>query len=398
MKDVPLPTNPVFRARPSARGLVYWLLCPLIGLFLIGPAWMLVASPSESGFWGVLLLFGAFASAAIAWFILSALRTSVEILPDGIRRTGAWGPPEEIPFGQIAGYRVAKNRNTGTLELFTRDASRRPIGIGGALERQGELVRFLKAKFDDLDIADRKADMAAVLSDAVLGSTEGERRAALRRATVHVRILNTAVFAATFWGLGYPHPYALFMVLLAVLPLGAVALVLLSRGAATLYATRASVRANASYAFAGPCAALAFRQLRDWHILGWSGFWAPFALLGALMVGILWLGSAADPHRKAGAFLGLCLACLAQSYGLVLFLNCDLDRSVPAIHRTEVYSRRFSTGKHTTYYVSLGPWLGGQDYEEVAVGRSFYEAHSEGSVVLVGVRGGTLSMPWYFLQ
>ena len=94
MKDVPPPTNPVFRARPSARGLVYWLLCPLIGLFLIGPAWMLVASPSESGFWGVLLLFGAFASAAIAWFILSALRTSVEILPD-------------VPDGAAAGRRVS---------------------------------------------------------------------------------------------------------------------------------------------------------------------------------------------------------------------------------------------------------------------------------------------------
>ncbi|HXN35564.1 MAG TPA: hypothetical protein VN877_05300, partial [Opitutaceae bacterium] len=104
------------------------------------------------------------------------------------------------------------------------------------------------------------------------------------------------------------------------------------------------------------------------------------------------------PRRRTGAFLGLCLACLAQSYGLVLFLNCDFDRSVPAIHRTEVVSRRISTGKHTSYYVSLGPWLGGQDEEEVSVGRSFYEAHSEGSVVLVGVRGGALSMPWYFLQ
>ncbi|HXN35683.1 MAG TPA: hypothetical protein VN877_05900, partial [Opitutaceae bacterium] len=278
MKDAPLPANPVFRASPATRGLAFWVLCPLIGLFLIGPAWMLVASPAESGFWATLLLFGAFASAAIAWFTWSALCTSIEVLPDAIRRTGAWGPPEEIPFDRIAGYRVLKTKNSSTLQLFPRDAALKPIGIGGALERRGELERFLKGRFDDLDSADRKADMAAVLSDRELGSTEGERRAALRRATIHTRILNTAVFAAAFWGLGYPHPYALFMVLLGVIPLAAVALVLLSRGAVTLYAAKSSVRPNASYAFVGPCVALAFRQFKDWHILGWSGFWAPFAL------------------------------------------------------------------------------------------------------------------------
>lgn len=244
-----------------------------------------------------------------------------------------------------------------------------------------------------------KADMAAVLSDERLGSTEDERRGALRTATILAGILNATTGALIFWALIYPRPYSLVVALLATLPLLGVGLVVMSRGAVMLDTDRKSVRPTASYAIMAPAMVLALRALEDWHILGWSGFWLPFAVLSGILIGLLLVCSAADGRRKAATLVILSAVFMAESYGLVLFLNCELDRTVPVIHRAVVLGRRMSSGRrHTSYYLTVGPWIDGRYSEQVSVPSSTYGWHQVGSTVLVGVRPGALSMPWYFVQ
>jgi hypothetical protein len=335
---------------------------------------------------------------AISCFSWSALRTSVEVLPDGMRFTRGFGPTEEIPFDRIAGYRTLTSRNGTILQIVPSDASRRPISIGQTLERRKVLEKFIRERLRDQDEAAQEAYMATALEDPQLGSSTEERRAALSRAQLHSRILNVAVFAPMLWAFFYPRPYIAVIAVLAAFPLVAVALAVSSHGAISLYDAKNKVRPSVAYAFIGPTLVLALREFKDCHILGWSGFWLPFALLGGILIGVLWLGSISDPQRTFSAFLGLACVCLAQSYGLVLFINCFPDHSVPEIHRTAVLSRHISSGKHTTYYVNVGPWLDGTYVRQISVSSSFYYAHSEGSTVLVGVKKGVLQMSWFFVR
>jgi hypothetical protein len=245
----------------------------------------------------------------------------------------------------------------------------------------------------------RKADMSAVLSDERLGSTEDERGDSLRTSTIHAGILNTATGALVIWALYSPRPYSLVIALLAIFPLLGAGLVVMSRGAVTLDSSRKSARPTAAYSIIVPAMILALRALEDWHILGWSGFWLPFAVLSGLLIGGLLICSASDAGRKMGTLFLLGLFLMAESYGLVLFLNCRLDHSVPEIHRTTVLSRRINHGRRSTsYYLTVGPWIDGDYSWEVKVPSSTYGWHEEGSTVLIGVRPGALSMPWYFVQ
>jgi hypothetical protein len=267
--------------------------------------------------------------------------------------------------------------------------------IAQTLGRRAELERFVRAKFTDLDKADRDADLASALSDPQLGTSTEERQAALSRATVQTRILHAVGVGAIIWAFIYPHPYAAVIVILAAIPVASIALALFSHGAISLYATPNSVRPGVAYIMIAPGAVLALKAIKDWHILNWSGFWLPFAVLGFLLIAVLWLGSVSDTRRTTLGFLGLSAVMLAQAYGLVVFANCYPDRSVPDFHRTRVVSRRISSGKSTTYYLFVGPWLDGGYSRQVAVSRAFYEEHPDGSVVLVGVRQGVLHMPWF---
>jgi hypothetical protein len=395
MSETPIPSDPVFRVSGGAKVLIAVFLVPLI-LFLTGAVVWFVANGSMNARDSAVLLATGFGFAAIfGGVVWTVLMTSVEVLPTGIRFTRGFRGVEELPFDGIAGYRNIRSGDGTALVIVTVGAAHKRIMIPQTIGRRPVLEKFIKAKFTDLDKAERDADMASALSDTQLGTSTEERRSALSRATVETRILHAVAVAAMFWAFLYPHPYAAAIVLLAVIPLASVAIAIFSHGAISLYSASNSVRPGVAYTMIVPAMVLALKGLKDWHILAWSGFWLPFAVLGILLIAILGLGSISDTRRTVLGFLGLSVVFLAEAYGLVLFANCYPDRSVPEIHRTTVVSRRISSGKSTTYYLYVGPWLDGNYRRQISVSRAFYEDHSDGSVVLIGVRQGVLHMPWF---
>jgi len=371
----------------------------MAGFCVVGPIWFLFYSRADSNAVAILLLLGLGGAALLAWGIVSAFRTRLEFLPSGIRLTKGFGQPLDVETDEVKGYRVVPGRNSRSLMILFKDAARKPLRVDMAFERQAQLSRLLAKRFHNLDDEEVKAEMKEILSDPELGSSEEERQAALQRARIQVGVLNAATAASVFWAMLYPRPYVAAIALLAALPLIAVILVRFSRGAVTLDSKRGSVRPNVAYAMLGPGMVVGVRAMLDWHILGWSAFWIPFAVLAAILLGLFLVGTAGDAQRKAGTLVLLIFVCLAQSYGLVLFLNCEFDRSVPEIHRTTVVGRRVSRGrKSTTYYLTVSPWIDGGYSEEISVPSSTYGWHEEGSTILIGVRQGSLSMPWFFVQ
>jgi hypothetical protein len=394
----PETTHPVFRVSAGIRALSVCFLGPLVVLGLAGP-WFIPLQPGSSAARSIFFLAGIAASGTFAWALSSAFRTRLEFLPGAIRLTRAIGDPIEIRSDEIEGFRVIRSKSSGILRVFFKDAARKPLRIDMSFERREELLSLLGDRCTNLDDVDSKAEMKEILSDPELGSTEEEREAALQRARIQVGVLNTATAVSVFWAMLYPRPYFLVIAVLAALPLVSACLLHFSRGAIVLDAKRGSARPIVGYSILGPSMVLVLRSFLDWHILGWSGFWLPFAVLAGTLIGFLLLSTACDAQRKAGSVMLLFVAGMAISYGVVVFSNCQLDHSMPAIHRAEVLSRRISRGRRsTTYYLTVRPWIDGDYPREISVPGSTYGWHEEGSTVLIGVRGGALSMPWYFVQ
>jgi hypothetical protein len=401
MSETPIPSDPVFRVSTGTKVLLGVFMAPLILFLTGGSVWFVLYGAVKGGAATVLLLSGLGFASIFGSFVWSMFLTKVEILPNAMRFTRGFRGVQEVPFDNIAGYRERRAQSkiaTMSPVIVLLEPPNKGIMIAHQLERSAELERFIKSRFTNLDKADRDADMKAALSDAQLGSTTEERRATLSRALIHGYILYGAATFSLLWAFIYPHPYAAVVGLLAVLPVAAVAFSMFSHGAITLYGKTNSVRPGVAFVVLAPCLALALREFKDWHIIAWSGFWLPFGVMGVLLIGILCLGSISDSHRNVLGFLGLSVVFLAQAFGLVLFANCYPDRSVPEMHRTTVVSRRIQSGKSRTYYLYVSPWLDGTYSKQIAVSGAFYEEHSDGSTVLIGVRPGVLRIPWFFVD
>jgi hypothetical protein len=359
---------------------------------------MLLESHLETGPGLLLLALGLGASAALLHVLRSVFLTRFEILPEGIRCTRAWGPVVELRFDDIAGYRVPATRRSRGLLLVPKDTPLRPISIDSSLERRGELMHWVRTKFRGLDHEEHKAELDDIMADERFGRTAGERAAALERARTLVRVLNGASYGLLLWAIIYPRPYDAVIISAAILPVVMLGAARWSRGLIIVDGTKTSVRPVAGNAIITPCLLLALRALADWHILEWSHFWSPFTVL----VGALWvLGWQYLPpmeRRKPATLFILGVLALAYAYGLVLYLNCSFDHADPVRQAAIVQSRRVSSGRTTTYYLSVSPWLGLRETKEISVSRATYQRHPEGSPVQIGLLPGALSIPWFWLQ
>jgi hypothetical protein len=113
---------------------------------------------------------------------------------------------------------------------------------------------------------------------------------------------------------------------------------------------------------------------------------------------LAWYGGRPINRKKVGSLIAVSLFCLAHSYGLVVYFNCAFDHSKPLVYRAVVQSREISHGKHTSYYLTVSPWLGEPGTKKIDVGSMTYGQHPEGSQVLIGVRPGTLAIQWFLVR
>jgi len=85
-------------------------------------------------------------------------------------------------------------------------------------------------------------------------------------------------------------------------------------------------------------------------------------------------------------------------YGTATYLNCRYDRSEPFVYESTVRDRHISHGKHTSYCLTLAPFVDGEPYREIEVPRETYERLHEGDQVQIGVFEGRLGMPWFLIR
>ena len=83
-------------------------------------------------------------------------------------------------------------------------------------------------------------------------------------------------------------------------------------------------------------------------------------------------------------------------FGTTVNINSVFDKSTPQVYEATVLSQRKSSGKHTSYYLTVSPWIDGMtDQKEISVGSTVYKSVNEGDVVLIRLHDGKLGIPWF---
>ncbi len=83
-------------------------------------------------------------------------------------------------------------------------------------------------------------------------------------------------------------------------------------------------------------------------------------------------------------------------FGTTVNINSVFDKSTPQVYEATVLSQRKSSGKHTSYYLTVSPWIDGMtEQKEVSVGSTVYKSVNEGDVVLIRLHDGKLGIPWF---
>jgi hypothetical protein len=354
-----------------------------------------VLHESSSGLIGSLL----FGSLAVAFALLgivgpiSAIKSKVTLFADRIEIAGLTSQ-KMLLLSQIRGWRIMPT-TPSTLVLQPREEHLRPIKTGLLFPVDNEFSDWLD-KLPSLDAEETSASLDDIEKNSDFGNTPLERSETLRRAQGQSKGLTLFGILALLWGFFYPHPYALAVASLSMLPWIGVAMVVRSNGILRIDQRRNDAHPTVAYAVIFPPLVLLLRAVLDFNVI-WSIRLAlvSFAIGTALTAAELVADSAT--RKMKGTSVVLFLISLVYGYGVTVEANALLDHSPGTIYATAVQDKYVDNGKHISYNLKLAPWGPKTGQTELEVGKRTYTAIQPGDVVSIELQPGALGVNWYYL-
>jgi hypothetical protein len=194
-----------------------------------------------------------------------------------------------------------------------------------------------------------------------------------------------------------PHPPLLAVLLLAIIPVAAVAVALSCHGLVTMGYQRNNPRPSMVVALGVAGAVFVFRLATlNGGLLPSPGGHAMVLLL--IVAGfLLTLGFAAADRGllHARSLLGTVLFCFGFVACAALVANQLADRSSPLIFVQQITGKTISGGRHKMPYLSLAATGRLRFAKPVRVSWALYDSVEVGQNVCAEVRRGALGAPWY---
>jgi hypothetical protein len=383
--------------------MVLWarVLVLVVGIAFVGGAAALALlgghSPDPSA--GVVTLVVSLPIALFgAYMLLGGLRARVVLSGDTIESYGAC-TVRRLARSDILGRRLLRLQYGQTaVQLFPRARGARPLKLSRSGMRTDAALDAWLNSIPDLDAREAEAARAEVAADAELGQTPEERLASLARAKKLASTFTALTWGAMAWGYFYPQPYAVALLVVALLPWSAMTLAANSHGLYRLDARRNDVRPNLAVALYLPGLVLVMRAAQDFGVLDWQ-LSVTYALLATSV--ICWAALKSDPRLREHKSTVAALVCLmgAYGYGVVALGNNLLDTAAGQNYRVPVLAMHYSRGsKSTSYYLTLAPWGPRKEPRDVSVARGLYEATRPGAQVCVHQGPGALGIGWYVVR
>ena len=353
-------------------------------------AWMIWIQIVQ--FLPILLLLSGMAMVLLGVYIaMSCAMSRLVLRADSIELRGPLGS-RMLRRDAIAGRRQQPTRGKPIRVLVPE--SGRPMRLDSGYPSDSALDAWIDA-LPDLDLQERQASEAKLIADPAFGSSPKDRLERLAKARQVAKVANMVTLAAMLWAYVYPHPYQPAILLMALLPWCAVAIVALSRGLICFDTLRNDVRPHVALMLMMPALVLGMRALLDINIVDVTrtlefGFIAGLPLVFAVSL----VGQRNQPRPWVLPLLMLVVA-VPYGGGLVAMADVMLDHQAPQVFQTQVLRKYISSGKHPQPYLVLAPWGPMITGDRVAVSRAYYAHVKVDTTLCVDLHQGGVGLRWY---
>ena len=353
--------------------------------------WLASLSGDRVGMWLCVGL--AALGAVLAAPVYFSFKPILTLYPDRIEKTGLFGT-QTLYRSMIEGAQAA---DEGGKFLLLKSASpaAKSMRLSTGWLSDPTFATWLGG-MRDLSAEAFQASEAEILADSRLGSSEAERARRLLSARRLVQIATYLSFAVYLWVFVYPAPYRWAIGAAACMPLFAGALVWTSRGLIVWGGQKTSARPSVMGVVWGSTAALALRAFLDIHILDWLTLVEVAAVIGICFAWPL------TPHQEGAGrtlitVLAIALLPAAYVYGAAAQLNRMLDPSPAAVFQLVVRDHHVSSGRSTTYDITVDAW-GDQPAGTLSIPGDLYREAPVGSTVCVYRHTGWLKLRWFYVD
>lgn len=368
---------------------VYLTAIPMLFLFgsmLFLPLWDENANTSVMWFLAPLsmLMMGM-----IAVGLYDTIKGKLIIGENKLYKTGF--PKRELAFDEIKGYRKV------SYYIFIEPHSKQQKKITAHvfIERKQEFLKWLSANYPNLDELTAQEERNEILDSDKLGGSVEERIETIQKVKKRANLLNGTAIIAALWTTFFPDPdnYCVW-VCVAVF----IALIVIQkryRNIIKLNPKTETPYPSVIFGWLAVSFALALKAL--WFNLLQYIYLPFFILISILMAIVLWkneeLTFKAPSDYFAVATLLMFMA--AFSYGAIVSINCAFDNSTPTTHRTDVLSKRVSSGTIPLYYIELSEWGDQSDFNEALIDKKLYDILAEDDEAIVHQKIGLLGIDWF---
>jgi hypothetical protein len=384
-----------FRTAKGWRIFIYVFAPLLIGLFIyVG----FIGLSSETSNLTVKLILISTSLGGIIMFIyglIETIRGRIIIAVNSISSLSLFGT-KTLNFQEIKGFRLDNNY----IHVVSNRKDRKSIKLTTYIEQSDQIIDWLTNNFTELDSHEAKQEEQQILTSNEFGINTHTRAYRLSEARRVAKYINIMGVVTGVWLWFYPSPYLLSLTVGMILPAVAFVSLYIYRGLIRFDERRNSAHPSIIYGFLASSAGLSVRAIMDYEILEYKNLWITICISSVTLTFLFIVGTKEIKFTKLVDYfttLSLAAMILWYSFGTYVVSNCAFDKSEPEIFTSEVIGKEISSGKSTTYYLTLKPWGPRTETERVSVTKDEYENADNGDTVEIYLRQGVLRTPWFYV-
>ena len=384
-----------FRTAKGWRIFIYIFSPLLIGLFV----WVgfIAFSSGTSNLIVFLILVPVSLGGTILFIygLIETIKSRLVIGTNSMSSLSAFGQ-RTLDFQEIKGFRADSNY----IHIISNSKDKKSIKITAYIEKSAEVLEWLANNFIELDSHEAEQEEQKILADNEFGinaQTREYRLSEARRVAKYINIIGGLTCA---WLWFYPRPYLISLSVGMIIPALAFISLYVYRGLIRFDEKKNSAHPSIIYGFLLPSAGLLIRAIMDYEILEYKSLWISISIITITLTFMFIVGTKEIKFKTFLDYftiLSLAGMILCYSFGTYAISNCLFDKSEPEIFKSEVTDKEISSGKSTTYYLTLKPWGPRTETERVSVTKDEYETTDKGDTVDVYLRQGLLKTPWFYV-
>ncbi len=244
-------------------------------------------------------------------------------------------------------------------------------------------------------------ELQDILHDPTIGVDVQDRRDKLAKAKKIAQVINVTAIVYFIWGICYPIPYNMVVLVGIAIPLLALAILIKYKTLVNFinYKRKNGVRPSLQETFIGCGGILLLRAFMDYKPLYYTKCIIPTLILWAF-----WCLALNPILPKIGIgkskydFIWASLFMLPYCYGAIVLCNCRYDQSKALHYQTTVVKKFETYNKGTSYYLTIDKWGSKKWPEDIKVSEVEYERVQERQVVIIDLKNGLFEIPWYYIR